>query len=150
MLFDLEGCDLSELAADMGLKTSLHFCSPVQTAVGEEAVQFIFYFSSSDLILLVQGAALELGGLDTEKKEFKMWGMLKFADKWQVWQQFGVMIWQIISAYSKQCVLSRMVLTGNMENMCPENKEATHTKIKEKHKAFTASLPQIRSRELVL
>lgn len=36
MLFDLEGFELSELAADMGPKTSLQFCSPVQTALGEE------------------------------------------------------------------------------------------------------------------
>lgn len=59
MLFDLEGVELSELAADMGPKTSLQFRSPVQTALGEEVGQFIlpFLFFSFDLIIMVHGAA---------------------------------------------------------------------------------------------
>lgn len=74
ILFDLEGFELSELAADMGLKTSLQFCSPVQTALGEEVGQFIlqFRFFSFELILKVQIAALEFGGLDPENKGFEM------------------------------------------------------------------------------
>lgn len=74
ILFNLDGSELSELAADVGLKTSLQFCSPVQTALGEEVGQLILRFIvfSFDLILMVQSAALEFGGLDTENKGFVM------------------------------------------------------------------------------
>lgn len=47
------------------------------------------------------------------------------------------MIWQIISIYSKQCVLGWTVATSDMENMCLENHGGhTNTKIRRNTGSF--------------